>query len=326
MTSRREFITLVGGAAAWPLAARAQQPAKPVVGFLSSRSAGESANHIAAFRQGLSEAGFVEGQNVVIEYRWAEGQFGRLPALATQLIHHPVAVIAATGGPASGMAVKQITSTLPFVFIADDPVRVGLVTTLNRPGGTATGVNVFQQEMEGKRLGLLRELVPTSELIGILMNASGGAYDMQIKQVEDSARSLGQRIHVVRAESPSDIDRAFTALSELKPGALLVTGNPFFLSRREQIIALANQHRIPAIYEAREFVQIGGLMSYGTSLPDAYRQVGVYAGRILKGEKPGDLPVVQSTKFEFSINLKTARALGIDVPGTLSARADEIIE
>jgi putative ABC transport system substrate-binding protein len=324
---RRDFLSVLGGvAAAWPLAARSQQPAIPMVEFLSSRSPGEAANLVAAFRQGLRETGHVEGQNVVIEYRWAEGQAARLPAMAAELVRRPVAVIAATGGPGPALATKQLTSTIPLVFIGNDPVRAGLVTSLNRPGGNATGVNVFLQEMESKRLGLLRELVPTAPLIAVLIYPSGQDFDLQLKDIEDSARTLGQRIHVLRATSQHEIDTAFTTLAELKPGALLVCASPFFNNRREQIVALANHYKIPTIYEVREYVLAGGLMSYGTNLPDAYRQVGIYTGRILKGEKPGELPVFQMTKFEFVINLKAARALGIDVPGALSARADEVIE
>jgi len=323
---RREFIGLVGGAAAWPLAARAQQAAMRVVGFLSSRSSGETANLVGAFLRGLGETGQVDGQNVAIEYRWAEGQPDRLPALAADLVRRRVAVISATGGPASGLAAQQATSTIPIVFISSDPVRLGFVTNLNRPGGNMTGVNVFLQEMEGKRLGLLRELLPNAPLIVALLNPNDPDIDIQLRDLNEGARILGQQIHVLRASSQRDIDSAFASLSALKPAGLLVGANPFFNSRREQIVTLASHYRIPAIYEVREFAVAGGLMSYGTSLPDAYRQVGIYTGRILKGEKPADLPVMQATKFEFVINLKVAKALGLEVPGTLSARADEIIE
>jgi ABC-type uncharacterized transport system substrate-binding protein len=322
---RREFIAALGGAAALPLGARAQQ-GMPVVGFLSSRSPGESADVVAAFVDGLRGVGYVAGQNVVVEYRWAEGEAARLPALAAEFVRRPVAVIAATGGPGPALAAKQLTSTIPLVFISNDPVRIGLVESLNRPGGNATGVNVFLQEMESKRLGLLRELVPTAPLIAVLLNPSGQDFHVQLKDIEDSASTLGQRVHILRAASQHEIDTAFKTLAELKPGALLVCAHPFFNSRREQIVALANHYKMPAIYEVREFVVAGGLMSYGTRLPDAYRQVGIYTGRILKGEKPSELPVFQMTRFEFVINLRTARALGVDVPGALSARADEIIE
>ena len=329
---RRDFFILIGGATLalsmlWPFAASAQQAAKPVVGFLGGRSPGESANVVAAFHRGLSESGYVEGQNVTIEYRWAEGQIDRLPALATDLVRRPVTVIAATGGTASGLAAKAATSTVPIVFIGSDPVRFGLVTSLNRPGGNLTGVNTLLQDMEGKRLGLLRELVPTAALISSAHQPARPRYQKPDQgRSEDIARVLRQRIHVLHASSQQDISAAFTTLAELKAEALLVAGNPFFNSRREQIVTLVNHYKIPAIYEVREFAAAGGLMSYGTSLPDGYRQVGIYVGRILKGEKPADLPVMQSTQFEFVINLKTAKALGIDVPGALSARADEIIE
>ena len=324
---RREFITLLGSAAvAWPIAARAQPSVTPMIGFLSSRSPGESANHVAAWRSGLSETGFAEGKNVVIEFRWAEGQIDRLPALAAELARRPVAVIAATGGPVTGVAAKAATSTIPIVVIANDPVRLGLVASLNRPAGNVTGVNVFLQEMEGKRLGLLRELAPAAALMAVMLNPDGPDFDVQLKDAQEAARAMGQHIHVQRASGEQDIHAAFATFAGLKAGALLVTASPFFQSRREQIVTLAAHYRIPAIYETREYAEVGGLMTYGTSLPEAYRQVGIYTGRILKGDKPADLPVVQSTKFEFVINLKTAKALGIEVPPSLSARADEVIE
>jgi len=325
---RRDFVLCLGATlTSWvPTVARAQQAAVPVIGFLSSRSPGESAAVVTAFHQGLKESAYVEGQNVVIEYRWAEGQNDRLPALAVDLVHRRVAVIATTGGPASALAAKRATSTIPIVFSSNDPVRLGLVTSLNRPGGNATGVNVFLAEMESKRLGLLRELVPAAALIAVLVQPGSPNFSVQLQDVEEAARNLNQRVHILRASSQEDIDAAFTTLAGLKAGALLVGASPFLSGRREQIVALANHYKIPAIYETRDHAQAGGLMSYGTSLPDAYRQIGNYTGRILKGEKPGDLPVFQMTRFEFVINLKTARALGLDVPGTLSARADEIIE
>jgi putative ABC transport system substrate-binding protein len=323
---RRDFITAIGGVAVTPLTARAQQPALPVVGFLSSRSPGETAHLVAAFLRGLGETGQVDGQNVTLEYRWAEGQPDRLPALVADLVRRRVAVISATGGPAPGLAAQKATSTIPIVFIGSDPVKLGFVKSLNRPGGNMTGVNVFLQEMEGKRLGLLRELLPNAKSIVALLNPNEPEIDLQLRDVNEGARILGQQIHVLRASNMQDIDSAFVGLSALKPSALLVGASAFFNSRREQIVTLANHYRIPAVYEVRDFAVAGGLMSYGTSLPDAYRQVGVYTGRILKGEKAADLPVVQATKFELVINLKTAKALGLEVPSGLAARADEIIE
>jgi ABC-type uncharacterized transport system substrate-binding protein len=324
---RREFITLLGGAAAaWPLAARAQQRAMPVIGFLSTRSPAESADHVAAFRRGLGQSGYVEGQNVAVEYRWAEGLSDRLPGLAADLVSRRVAVIATTGGPTSGLAAKAATSAIPIVFIANDPVRIGLVASLNRPGGNATGVNVFLQEMEGKRFGLLREIVPTASLIAVLLNPQGADVDVQRRDIDEAARAVGQPIYLLNASSERDIHAAFETLARLKPGGLLVGANPFFNSRREQIVTLTGHYRIPAIHEVREFAVAGGLMSYGTNLPDAYRQVGIYTARILNGEKPADLPVMQATRFEFVINLKTATALGLEVPPALLARADEVIE
>jgi putative tryptophan/tyrosine transport system substrate-binding protein len=324
---RRKFLATLGGAAvAWPLAARAQQRAMPVIGFLSTRSPADSADLVAAFRRGLAASGYVEGQNFAVEYRWADGLSDRLPALAADLVSRKVAVIATVGGPTSGLAAKAATSTIPIVFIGNDPVRIGLVASLNRPGGNATGVNVFLQEMEGKRLGLLREIVPTASLIAVLLNPQGVDVDIQKRDIDEAARAVGQPIHVLNASNERDIHDAFEALARLKAGGLLVAANPFFNSRREQIVTLSVHYRIPAIYEVREFAVAGGLMSYGTSLPDAYRQVGIYAARILNGEKPADLPVMQATKFEFVINLKTAKTLGLEVPPALSARADEVIE
>jgi putative tryptophan/tyrosine transport system substrate-binding protein len=322
---RRQFVTLLGGAAAaWPLSARAQQ--KRVIGFLSTRSPGESADHVAAFRRGLGESGYVEGQNVAVEYRWAEGLSDRLPGLAADLVSRKVTVIATTGGPTSALAAKAATSTIPIVFIANDPVRIGLVSSLNRPGSNATGVNVFLQEMEGKRLGLLREIVPAASLIAVLLNPQGADVDIQRRDIDEAARAVGQSIYLLNASSERDIHAAFETLARLKAGGLLVAANPFFNSRREQIVTLTGHYRIPAIHEVREFAVAGGLMSYGTSLPDAYRQVGIYTARILNGEKPADLPVMQATKFEFVINLRAAKAIGLDIPPTLLARADEVIE
>jgi putative tryptophan/tyrosine transport system substrate-binding protein len=328
MSNRREFITLLGGAAAaWPLVARAQQPAMPVIGFLSVRSPSEATYAVAAFHRGLKEGGYVEGQNVAIEYRWAEAQYGRLPALAAELVRRRAAVITTTGGPTAALAAKAATTTIPIVFIVgDDPVKLGLVASLNRPGGNATGINFFVTAMEGKRLGLLHELVPTAALMGVLLNPTSAPFEFQLKDVQEAARSIGQQIHVLHASSEQDIHAAFTTFVRMRAQALLVCADPFFNGRREQLVTLAAHYAIPTIYELREYAMAGGLMSYGTSLPDTYLQIGIYTARILKGERPADLPVVQPTKFEFVINLKTAKALGLDVPPTLLARADEVIE
>jgi ABC-type uncharacterized transport system substrate-binding protein len=324
---RRKFLATLGGAAAWPLTARGQQPAMPVIGYLHGQSPERLPHLMHAFRQGLNEAGYVEGRNVVIQLRAAEGQTSRLPALATELVDLRVTVIAATGGINSPLAAKAATTTIPIVFLSgDDPVKLGLVASFNRPGGNATGIHVFLQAMEAKRLGLLRELVPTATMVAVLLNPTNAAFQLQMKDTEDAARALGVQTHTLNAANEQEIHAAFAALAKLRPGALLVGGDPFFNSRREQLATLAAHYAIPAIYEAREYAVAGGLMSYGTSLIEGYRQVGVYTGRILKGEKPADLPIVQSTKFEFVLNLKTAKALGLEVPPALSARADEVIE
>jgi putative ABC transport system substrate-binding protein len=328
MIKRREFITLLGGAAAaWPLAARGQQSAMPVIGFLSGRSPGESASVEAAFRQGLKESGYAEGQNVHIAFRWAEGRSDRLPTLAAGLVDIRVAVIAVAGGQAATLAAKAATSTIPIVFITgEDPVKLGLVARLNRPGGNATGVSMFLTEMEAKRLALLHELVPTATKIGVLVNPSSPSIDTQLEGVNSAARALGRQIQIVNATNERELDAAFASLAQSKAGALHTGSSAYFTSRRDQIVALAAQHSIPAIYDQREFPTAGGLMSYGTNLSDAYRLMGVYTCKILNGEKPTDLPVQQSTKFELVINLKTAKALGLEIPPTLLARADEVIE
>jgi len=323
---RRAFITLLGGAAAWPLAARAQQP-MPVIGFLNSVSAGQFGHFLDMFRSGLNETGFVEGRNVRIEYRWAEGHFDRLPALAADLVGRNAAVIAATGGPASGLAAKAVTATTPIVFVSGgDPVKEGFVASFNRPGGNATGINLLLSAMEGKRLGLLRELLPSATLIGVLLNPAMPTYADQLNEIQEAARALTQQIHVLHVSDEREIDAAFASAAQLRAAALLVTADPFMFSRLDQLVALAKRYSVPVFYFAREFTAAGGLISYGISLAEAYRMVGVYTGRILKGEKPADLPVQQLTKFEMVINLKTAKALGLEVPPSLSARADEVIE
>ena len=324
---RREFITLLGGAAAtWPLAARAQQPAMPVVGFLHAGLPGPWAPQTAVFRQGLAEAGYLEGRNVAIEYRLAEGQYNRLPAMAEEMVRRQVAVIVAFPIPAAAAA-RGATTTIPIVFnVAGDPVKLGLVAGLARPGGNATGVNTFQAELGAKHLGLLRELLPTAARVGLLVNPTNENVEGVTKDVVAAAYTLGVQIEVVQASDIREIEIAFATLIRNKANALLIGSDVFFSSRRVQLATLTTRHAIPAVQNVREFAEVGGLMSYGTSLTEAFRQLGVYTGRILKGAKPADLPVVQSTKFEFVINLPTARALGIDVPPTLLARADEVIE
>jgi putative tryptophan/tyrosine transport system substrate-binding protein len=324
---RRDFITLLGGAAAaWPLAARAQQTAMPVIGLLIAGARGPLGLQMAAFLDGLKEAGYVEGQNVAIEYRFAEGQFDRLPRLAADLVRRQVAVLFTSSN--DGMvAAKQATTTIPIVFgTGSDPVAHGFVASLNRPGGNMTGTYFFTQGLEMKRLGLLHEMVPKATTMAVLINPDNSPAESQLRDVEAAAAGLGVQLVVLRANTPRDFAGAFADLARQRVGALLVTASPFFNSRREQLVVLSARHGVPAIFEWREFVLAGGLMSYGTSLSDAYRQGGLYCGRILKGEKPAEMPVVQSSKFEFVINLSTAEALGIEVPPTLSARADEVIE
>jgi putative tryptophan/tyrosine transport system substrate-binding protein len=323
---RREFIALLGGAAAaWPLAARAQQPAMPVIGFLDGQSF--DLHLMTAFRQALKEAGYIEGRNVAIYFRSADGQTDRLVTLAGDIIGRRVAVIVTTGGGAAALAAYAATTTIPIVFVNGvDPVSSGLVMSLNRPGGNATGVYIFQQVLEGKRLGLLRELVPSAASIAVLLNPTNANFQTQLRGVQDAARDLGQQVSILSANTEREIDVAFATAAQSGARALLVGSDPFFGSERDQVIALAARHAVPAIYEGREFATAGGLASYGTSLADAYRQAALYAGRILRGEKPADLPIVQPTKFEFVINLKTAKALGLDVSPGLAASADEIIE
>jgi putative ABC transport system substrate-binding protein len=325
---RRELLAALGGAAAaWPLAARAQQPAMPVIGFLSGRSRDEAAYALAAFHSGLKETGFVEGQNVAVEYRWAEGQEDRLPALAADLVRRHVTAIAATGGSASVLAAKTATTTIPIVFLSGaDPVKLGLIANFNRPEGNATGTYVFTTATEGKRLALLRDLVPTAQIVGVLVRPRSANATIQLNNVEGAARAVGQQIHIFHANSAREIDTVFAKWGQAQTGALMVLSDAFFNSRRYQLTALAAHYAIPAIYELREFALAGGLMSYGPSLTDGYRQVGVYTGQILKGAKPADLPVVQSTKFEFVINLKTAKELGIKISDNLLSIADEVIE
>jgi putative ABC transport system substrate-binding protein len=323
---RREFISLLGGAATWPLAARAQQSAMPVIGWLGSGSPGPSVPAVTVFRQGLAEAGYVEGRNVAVEYRWAEGQYDRLPALATELVRRKVAVMVATPIPAA-LAAKAATATIPIVFSsAADPVNLGLVGSLARPGGNATGVNFFQAELSAKQLGLLRELRPNAARIGVLVNPANANVEGLTKDVTAAAAALGIEIEIVHARDSREIEEAFATLVHNKAGALLVGADSFFFNRRVQLATLAARHVIPAVFFNREFAEAGGLMSYGSSLSEMNRQLGVYTGRILKGAKPDELPVVQSTKFELVINLPTAKALGLDVPPTLLARADEVIE
>jgi len=325
---RRHFISAFGGAVAtWPLAARAQQPVVPVIGFLSGISPGASETTLGAFRQALGEAGFIEHRSVGIEYRWAEGSYDRLPAMAVDLVARPIALIATGGGEAAAFAAKAATSTIPIVMVAGgDPVKEGLVGSLNRPGGNITGATLFSYQMESKRLGLLHEAAPAAKTIGVLFNPANQSMESQLRDVQEAAPKIGVELIILKAKLEAEFEGVFAAMAERQAGGLLVTADPFFNSRRARLIALAAQHRVPAIYEWRDFAVEGGLMSYGTVLADAYRQMGIYAGRILKGEKPGDLPVVLPTNYQFVINLKTAKALGVEFSPTLSARADEVIE
>jgi putative tryptophan/tyrosine transport system substrate-binding protein len=324
---RRELITLLGGAAAvWPLVASAQ-PAVPIIGFLSSRSAADSTALVAAFRKGLGDAGYVEGQNIAVEYRWADGQYDRLPALVADLVQRGAAVLVTTGGEPSAFAAKAATSTIPIVFtVGGDPVKLGLVESFNRPGGNATGVSVLTTAPEAKRLGLLHELVPGAKVVGVLIDPNYQQAEAQAQELRDAARTINQRIFIAYAKNDGGLQSAFEALVRERADALLVSADPFFDTRRDRIIAFAAEHRLPAVYQFREYAVGGGLMSYGVSLQDGYRQVGNYAGQILKGTKPAELPIVQSIRFEFVINLKTAKTLGLEVPAMLLARADEVIE
>jgi putative tryptophan/tyrosine transport system substrate-binding protein len=324
---RREFITLIGGAtAAWPLAARAQQQKMPVVGFLRVGKSEKDAFLPIAFRRGLSETGLNEGQDFSVEYRWAEGHFDRLPSLAADLVHRQVAVIAGAGTPAA-LAAKGTGTTIPIVFEpAGDPIKLGLVASLNRPGDNITGVTQLSSELISKRLGLLHDLIPAAKLIGLFVDQADPRAEAQTDDMQEAARALGQQIYALNVSTESDIEKAFGTLSQVGAGGLLVGTGEIFRRRAEQIVRLAALQNLAAIYQYREFSKVGGLVSYGTSLTDSYRQAGVYTGRILKGEKPGDLPVLQATKFELVINLKTAKALGLTIPPGVLAIADEVIE
>jgi putative ABC transport system substrate-binding protein len=329
MMRRREFITLVGGAAAaWPLAARAQQPAMPVIGWLSPTSPDNYADRLRAFRQGLKDTGYVEGENVTVDYRWAEDQLDRLPELAAELVRRRVGAIAAPGGVAPAFAAKAATATIPIVFmVGDDPVKLGLVANLARPGGNLTGINFFSNELAGKRLEFLRELVPGAVRVAVLVNpANASISETTLRDLQAAARAMALQIQVFNASTSREIDVVFASFVRERPDALFVDTGPFFTARRVQLVQLAARHAVPATYAGRQFVEHGGLMSYGASLADAYRQVGVYTGHILKGTKPSDLPVVQPSKVELVINHQTARMLGLTVAPTLLATADEVIE
>jgi putative tryptophan/tyrosine transport system substrate-binding protein len=325
---RRLFITLLGGAAAaWPVEARAQQAAMPVIGFLSSLQASDQARIMAPFHQGLAEIGWFEARNVTIEYRWAQSQFERLPALSTDLVKRQVTVIAAISGTPSVLAAKAATTTIPIVFgMGSDPIAFGLVASLNRPGGNVTGATFFTVELGEKRLGLVREMVPNATVIAVLVNPANPVSAADAANVQAAAHAIGQRVRLLSASTSGEIDAAFATVARERPDALLVEAETLFLNQRDKVAALAARHAMPTMYGDREMVEAGGLISYGASRADAYRQAGIYTGRILKGENPADLPVMLPTRFELIINLKTAKALGLEVPSTLLARADEVIE
>jgi putative tryptophan/tyrosine transport system substrate-binding protein len=324
---RREFIAAVGGTAVWPLAARAQQPTSPVIGYLSARSPDDGAHLMVAFRRGLSENGYVEGQNVTVEYRWALGQYDRLPAMAAELVRRPVAVIVSTGGESAALAAKAATSTIPIAFIiGGDPVKLGLAASYNRPGGNTTGISILTATLEPKRLGLLHELVPQATTLGVLLDPNFALYEDQLHDVQEAARPLGLQMQVLRATTDTEIDAAFETVTQQRIAVLSVAAGPYFDTRRDKLVALAARHAVPTMYHFREFAGAGGLMSYGASGADAYRLVGLYTGKILKGTKPGDLPVQAPTKFELVINLKTAQTLGLAIPDKVRDLADEVIE
>ena len=325
---RREFVTLLGGAATtWSLAAAAQQSVMPVIGFLNSASEKPWRHFVAAFQAGLKDKGYVDGQNVVTEFRWAEGRYDRLPGMAADLARQKVAVLISTGGEATIRAAMKSTTTIPIVFtLGGDPVELGFVASLSRPGGNVTGINLFTAEIDTKRLGLLRDMVPSASLIAALVNPSNPPVERQKKNIQTGARAVGLQVRFLHASTRSELDAVFASLPELHAEAILVAADPFFNSQREDMVALAASQHMPAIYEQREYAAAGGLMSYGANFTEAYRQAGVYAGRILNGEQTANLPVMQSTKFELVINLKAAKALGLDVPPGLSSQADEVIE
>jgi putative ABC transport system substrate-binding protein len=324
---RREFITLLGGTALWPFVAHAQPQAQPTVGFLSARSPNESAPLVDAFRRGLAETGAVEGRNVAVEYRWALGEYGRLPVLAAELVQRPVAALVSVGGESSAIAARAATATIPIVSLfTDDPVERGFVASLNRPGGNVTGISLLNGALEAKRLGLLHEIVPTAATLGFLLNPSYPGTASQLRDMQEAARTIGLQIHVLNAGTDPGIDAAFEAVARNSIPALVVAVDPFFVTRRDKLVAMAKRHALPTMYSLREFVVSGGLISYGVDLSDMYRQAGVYAGRILKGTKPADLPIIQPTKFEMVLNLKTAKSLGLEFPAKVLALADEVME
>jgi putative ABC transport system substrate-binding protein len=326
-SNRRAFIAMLGGAAAWPVVARGQQPAMPVIGFFSSRSPEDSDYLVAAFRRGLAGEGYVEGQNIQVEYLWARGQWDRLPALAADLVRRNVAVLVAAGGEPAVFAAMAATTSIPIVFgTGGDPVKLGIVASLSQPGANATGTVLMTTDLEDKRLGILHELVPNAELVAVLVNPHRPLAEATVNDVEAAIRKLGLRFEVFRASNEPELSAALDATIERRAGALLLTADPFFDTQRARILSVAAEHQLPAVYQFREYALAGGLMSYGPSIADNYRQFGLYTGRILKGEKPADLPIVRSTKFELVINLKTARALGLTVPPALLAVADEVIE